>query len=56
MTDNLTNITSQILDLLERDGSDYLIQVYSPSDGGYEWLPVTEEMVELLILLTEALE
>lgn len=52
MTDNITSLAEDLLGQLERDNQgNYLIMVYSELLGTYEWMPVTEEMVEILNLL-----
>lgn len=53
--DRLWELSTQILEQFEREGSEYLIQVYTEGELGYSWAPVTEEMVELLCLLAEEL-
>ena len=53
--DKLWELSNQVLNQFEREGSDYLIQVYVEGDLGYSWAPVTEEMVELLYLLADEL-
>lgn len=50
--DELTNLVEDVLGSMEMDHEgNYLIQVYVPEYGTYEWFPVTEEMAELLTLL-----
>jgi hypothetical protein len=48
----LRALTEDLLGELERDNEgNYLVMVYSPAIGTYEWMPVNEEMVELLTLI-----
>lgn len=42
---------AQLLECFEREEDQYLIQVYSEQHLGYEWMPVTEEVIELLCLI-----
>lgn len=53
--DRLWELSNQVLEQFEREGDQYLIQVYTEGDLGYSWVPVTEEMIELLYLLAEEL-
>lgn len=55
MNDQLDEMVRQVLNEFERDGDDYLVQVYSDVYSGYEWLPVSEDLAELLVLLEDYL-
>lgn len=55
MTD-FQSLIEDVMGYMERDEyGNYFVNVYDKNLGTYEWMPVTEEMAELLALLEDQL-